>query len=784
MRARSLRLILGLLTAFACASFVVAARAQVQAPTRQGQSTTTLADGRVLIAGGDTDGTAEVFDPSTSQTSPVAARMVVARASHGAVRLANGNVLIVGGYSAGTQSVEQSVEIFDVSTEQFAKIGGARTPRILPTLTLRADGIVQISGGDAGNSTEFYDPVTNTLGDDPAAPSITTDRSDYAPGETVTFTGSRWAPGEVVTIVLHEEPEVHQDYMIVAVAGDEGSFTNTDFAPEDHDIGVTFHVTATGATSNQTAQAVFTDAAPPSSTYNFSSGSGTILSGGTDIGNHCDDCTTTIFPPFPITFYSNIFTALVVSSNGNIQFGGAAFENPNFCLPTGIFNGAIAPYWDDLRTDLPAGSGKGIFTQTTGTAPNRQFHIRWETSYWQSLAPTWFGSARFAVVFDESQPQFDFLYGPISGNSATVGVQRTSSGPFTQYACNISSVPSGTRLTFAGIPIATATTTTLSASPSPSGLGQNVNFVATVLWSGNAVTSGTVTLNDGPTTIATSSLNQFGQATFPVSSLSVGSHAMTASYSGSGGLQPSTGMRTHVVNKGNTTTTIVSGTNPSIVGQSVTLTASVNPVAPATGTATGTVQFRDGGVDIGSPVTLSSGSASLSTSFMSTGAHSITAVYAGDADSNTSTSASISQTVNKATTTTAVTSDVNPSVFGQAVMFTATVSPIAPGSGTPGGTVQFRDNGVDVGSPVTLTDGCASFTTNSLTTGTHLITAVYSGDSGFDASTERRPDADREQSFGGHHVEPGRSDTNLQWLAAADRLHDNPGRADGCVGYL
>jgi hypothetical protein len=208
---------------------------------------------------------------------------------------------------------------------------------------------------------------------------------------------------------------------------------------------------------------------------------------------------------------------------------------------------------------------------------------------------------------------------------------------------------------------------------------------------------------------------------------------MEATYNGSGGLQPSTGTRSHTVNKGNTTTTISLATNPSVVGQSVTLTASVSPVTPATGTPGGTVQFKDAGVDIGSPVPLTSGSAALSTAFSSTGSHAITAVYSGDATFNASTGAA-TQTVNKATTTTAVASDVNPSSFGQVVTFTATVTPVAPGAGTPGGTVQFRDNGVDLGAPVTLADGCASFTTSSLTTGTHNINAVYSGDANFIAS--------------------------------------------------
>lgn len=715
--------------------------AEAQAQTgnvRQGQSTTTLADGRVLIAGGDTDGSAEIYDPSTGLTASVQSRMVVARASHGAVLLADGNVLIVGGYAAGTASVEQGAEIFDVATAQFTKIGGSRTPRVLPTLTRRADEIIRIAGGDAAGSTEFYNPATQTFGEDPAAPSIATDRDDYAPGEMVTLTGTRWVPGEIVTIVLREDPALHDELTLYAVADENGNFTNTNFAPDEHDIGVAFQVTATGATSNLTARTSFTDAAPPSSTYSISTFSASILGGGTDIGNHCDDCITTVITPFPVTFYNNVFSSIRVSSNGNIHFGSAQFENPNFCLSTGVFpGGAIMPYWDDLRTDLPGGTGKGIFVQTTGSAPNRQYHIRWNTSYWMNPSPQFFGSAQFAVVFYENQARIDFIYGGITGNSATIGVQRSSSGPATQYACNISSVPSGTGVSFTGVPITTATTTTLTSSPNPSGLGQNATFTATVRWNGNAVTSGTVSLSDGATVVASGGvLNASGQAVFSLSNLTVGSHPMTASYSGSSGLlASSSGVLTHVVNKGNTATTVASSANPSVIGQPVTLTALVGPVAPASSTPSGSVQFKDAGVDIGAPVTLSSGSAALSTTFTSTGPRTITAVYSGDASFNSSTSPGITHTVNKAATATAVSSDVNPSVFGQAVTLLVDVSPASPASGTPGGTVQFKDNGSDLGSPVMLSGGGASLTTSALATGMHTITAVYGGDSSFNGST-------------------------------------------------
>src|SRR5207244_9122927 len=109
----------------------------------------------------------------------------------------------------------------------------------------------------------------------------------------------------------------------------------------------------------------------------------------------------------------------------------------------------------------------------------------------------------------------------------------------------------------------------------------------------------------------------------------------------------------------------------SVFGQSVTLTATVAPVPPSTGTPTGTVQFTIDGVNFGAPVTLVSGSAtSGATSTLSVGTHTVTGIYSGDTNFSGSTSPVLTQTVNKANTTTTVVSSVNPSVFGQSVTFT------------------------------------------------------------------------------------------------------------------
>jgi uncharacterized repeat protein (TIGR01451 family) len=112
------------------------------------------------------------------------------------------------------------------------------------------------------------------------------------------------------------------------------------------------------------------------------------------------------------------------------------------------------------------------------------------------------------------------------------------------------------------------------------------------------------------------------------------------------------------------------------------------------------------------------------------GTHTIT-IRATD-NCGTTTDASFNLTVAKVATTTGVTSSVNPSDFGQSVTFTATVTSSA---GIPSGTVQFKDNGNNLGSAATLVNGVATLTTSALTVGTHPITADYSGDANFLSSS-------------------------------------------------
>ena len=143
--------------------------------------------------------------------------------------------------------------------------------------------------------------------------------------------------------------------------------------------------------------------------------------------------------------------------------------------------------------------------------------------------------------------------------------------------------------------------------------------------------------------------------------------------------------------------------------------------------------FYDGSISLGT-ASLSSGSASFTAKALPTGLDAITAVYNGATNFTTSTSAALSQSVNQAGTTSVVTSATNPSVFGQSVTFTATVTAVAPGSGTPTGSITFLDGSTTLGT-ATLSGGKATFKTTALAAGPHTITVSYSGDGNFVKST-------------------------------------------------
>jgi hypothetical protein len=136
----------------------------------------------------------------------------------------------------------------------------------------------------------------------------------------------------------------------------------------------------------------------------------------------------------------------------------------------------------------------------------------------------------------------------------------------------------------------------------------------------------------GPATLTGNTLQFTGAGTVVVTASQVGNNSYTAAPPVS---------RTVVVSQATPTVSLSSSANPAVIQNAVTLSATVSS---AVGTPTGTVSFLDGTTELGS-VALISGGATFTTSTLSAGSHQITAVYAGDTNFVTLTSASLTENV-------------------------------------------------------------------------------------------------------------------------------------------
>lgn len=301
------------------------------------------------------------------------------------------------------------------------------------------------------------------------------------------------------------------------------------------------------------------------------------------------------------------------------------------------------------------------------------------------------------------------------GSSTFVG---SVSAPFTQ-----------------NITAATASTTTLVAAPLSSVFGQPVTFTATVTGSsGTAKPTGTVQFLHGSTVLGTGTLNGSGVATLTTGNLPLGTSTVVAKYLGDSTFLTSTSTGvTETVTQASSTVVVSSSANPSSLGQSITLSATVTATSPGQGRPTGSVQFFNGGTLLGTGTLNASGVATTVTSTLPIGPNSITAKYEGDTNFKTGTSAVFTQNITGTTaTTTVITPTPNTAVFGQSVTLTATVT---SASSTPGGTVKFFNGTTLIGTATLNASGIGSTSTTTLPVGTDRVTAQYQGNNTFASST-------------------------------------------------
>jgi hypothetical protein len=277
---------------------------------------------------------------------------------------------------------------------------------------------------------------------------------------------------------------------------------------------------------------------------------------------------------------------------------------------------------------------------------------------------------------------------------------------------------------------ADATKTTLVSSPNPSVFGHVVTFTATVK-SAVGTPRGIVVFFDGSTVLGSAALAS-GKASLLTSSLTAGSHSITAAYQGGSGYAPGTSAKvSQAVKSATTTTSLGSSQNPAVITEFVTYSATV--ASQYGGASTGTVVFRDGGTTAAT-VGLVGNHATYSTNYLAVGTHAITATYSGDANNSGSMSSTLLEQINEGfASKTVLNTSGSPSFVGQSVTFTATVTS-RHGAIPDGELVTFVDGATAIGTSATAS-GVATFTTSSLTAKTHGIKATYAGDAIFRPST-------------------------------------------------
>jgi MBG domain (YGX type)/Galactose oxidase, central domain len=540
---------------------------------RAGLSATTLLDGKVLFFGGN-DGSndlasSEILDPIAGTITAVATAPA-RRRDHQAFLLPNNNtVLIVGGVTDNAPST--SAQLYLPWLNQFWQTGAPAESRYRATGSALSkesygtapagNGLLAIAGGDGRNSAEVYGFAT-----------ISVDKDDYSPGQTVYVSGSGWQPGEV-TFDLQEVIPEHAPSTYTLAADEHGNISNQAlFVVGQHHIGVRFYLTARDAASQ--AQITFTDSNPQSiaitpASVSVAPGSAAVYTVTLTVGGNTNACNVTLtasgvpsgasatFGTNPLvttgSSSSPVTTSLTVNTTGLIPNGSfpltvSGVNSGAGCQGPGPTSGSATLLVRRVGT-VTVGTQSG--TLTTGTAGSATYLVTVDrngatgTAFTANLGVTSSLPAGATVSFSPSA--VSFAVGETSKTS-TLTITTTAATPsgstaFTVRAAN-SVLASDASSASGTLTIGAAATTTTTASNATAIYGDAlVTLSATVAPS--TVNAGTVTftIKSGSTTIGTATsgtvAGSAASATFSLLGINAAVYTIEAAYSGATGFNAS-----------------------------------------------------------------------------------------------------------------------------------------------------------------------------------------------------------------------------------------------------
>ncbi len=274
------------------------------------------------------------------------------------------------------------------------------------------------------------------------------------------------------------------------------------------------------------------------------------------------------------------------------------------------------------------------------------------------------------------------------------------------------------------------TLTTLASSASNVKFGTAVTFTATVISTNGPTPTGNVQFKEGNTVLGTGTISASGIATLTLSSVAPGSHNIVAAYLGDANDSVSNSVPLiEVIQQIPTTTTLTSNAASANAGAAIQLTAKVGVAAGATanGVITGQVTFSSGSTLLGSAPVNASGIATLSVNSLPVGTDGIMAVYAGDSNYLTSTSSALIETISVAALGLTLSGPASVDV-ATASTFSVLLNVTGP---APTGAITLRDGNNTLSAQAATANGTYTFTTASLSLGTHTLIASYGGDSNY-----------------------------------------------------
>lgn len=522
-----------------------------------------------------------------------------------------------------------------------------------------------------------------------AIATIRTDREDYAPGDTVTITGTGWAPGETVVMQLHEDPLVHGDRTLSAVADTEGKIFNNNFTPEEHDFGVRFVLTAVGESSGRTAQTTFTDG----NRLVYTTAPFTVARG---------SCSPTITVqlqqgnnpenghPTAVTLSSSSGGTFHTASNCNNSSIVTSVTIPTSSSTINFFYKDATPGTPTLTATAAASSCNGgnctvtqvetiTTTTTTSVSSSSQPSVFGQAVTFTATVTAAAGTppAGSTVTFKDGATTLGT--GTLNGSAqATLTTSSLSMGGHSITATydGTSVFLSSTSVTLSQAVNKASTSTAITAdTPDPSNVGQAVavSYTVFVTAPGSGTPTGNVTVSDG----VNSCTGTVTAGSCSVSLATSGARTLTATYAGDGNFNGSTSPgASHQVTSPAVATTLsvaaASGDFGGTASLSATLTASGTPVAGRV------IGFTLNGSSAGSATTNAAGTAtiaaaSLGSIAVGTYPSGVSASFAGDA-SFLASSGSNALTVTQATAVVSL-SNLNQPYDGSPKSATVTTTP-------------------------------------------------------------------------------------------------------------